>query len=62
MVPARQKPATGHDTTVRSAPAAIVAGFDQTPAALVTAVEVVAEATVLVFVPGRADVVVGEPA
>jgi hypothetical protein len=60
MVPARQKPATGHDTTERSAPAAIVTGFDQIPAALVKAVVVVVEATVVV-VPGRPDVVVGEP-
>jgi hypothetical protein len=38
MVPAIQTPATGHETTERSAAAATVTGFDQTPAALATAV------------------------
>jgi hypothetical protein len=60
MAPATQKPATGHDTTERLAPAAMVTGFDQVPAALGPAV-VVVEATVVVVVRVLPEVVVDEP-
>jgi hypothetical protein len=57
MVPVMQKPGAGHETTERSAPAAIVSAFDHVPAALGTAV--VAGVDEAVDVAGVE--VVGEP-